>query len=112
MKMKTKKFKRIFIIAFIVFLFLILSFIIISSQNIFSADLVKGKNYIQLNVTEPFYVETLVKLNPTIEVISYKEGNETIGYVNVFNGVGKNFIIENREYEIVVKENTNLIIPN
>ena len=70
------------------------------------------KNYVELNVSNGFYAETLIKLNPDIEAISYKEDNETIGYANVFGGVGKNFVVESRTYEIIVKENINLILPD
>jgi len=73
--------------------------------------LVEGKNVVLLNITSPFYVETLVKLNPKIEAVSYSEGNVTIGYVNVFKGIGENFVVENREYEIVVSKNISLVLP-
>ena len=84
-------------------------FILISSKE--SIVLVEGKNTVRLNITDPFYVETLVKLNPKIEAVSYSEGDITVGYVNVFNGIGKNFVMENREYEIIVSENVSLILP-
>ncbi len=100
--MKTKK----FMIIFIIFIF---SFITISSKD--AVELVKGKNYVELNISQPFYIKTLVKLNPSIEVASYKVGNETIGYVNVFDGVGKNFIVDSREYEIIVGKNITLVLP-
>ena len=89
--------------------------VLITSSSVFTlpaVNLTKGKNVLILNVSSPFYVKTLVKLNPKIDVISYKEGNKTIGYVNVFGGIGENFIIQkNREYEIIVKENTTLVLP-
>ena len=102
--------KTLFIIIFAISLVFAISLIISSKENL-SIELSKGKNYVRLNVSELFYVETLVKLNPLIEAVSYKEENETIGYVNIFKGVGKNFVIQDREYEIVAKESTNLILP-
>jgi hypothetical protein len=88
------------------------SYIVISSKDFFSFDLKKGKNYIAFNLTQPFYVKTLIELNPNIEAVSYRQGNGTYGYVNAFNGIGKNFIIENKEYEIIVNQDTNLVLPD
>jgi len=101
--------------AFIVLAFLFafsLSFIVISSQDAFSVSLAEGKNKVRINLSEPIYAETLIKLNPDIEAISYMEGNRTIGYVNVFDGVGKNFIVADREYEIVASKSINLVLPS
>jgi hypothetical protein len=88
------------------------SLIAISSQSVFSTDLQKGKNLIYINLSEPVYAETIVKLNPEIEVISYTEGNQTFGYVNVFQGIGENFAVEEREYEIIVSKDTGLVLPD
>ena len=99
-------------LAFIVLAFLsalIFSFVVISSKDIFSASLAEGKNKVRINLSEQVYVETLIKLNPDIEAVSYMEGNRTVGYVNVFEGVGKNFILEDREYEIIAGKSINLI---
>jgi len=102
------KFKKI--ITGVIFLFSIV--MIVTSIGITSIDLSKGKNLIMLNITEPFYVETLIKLNPSIEVVSYIENNESIGYVNVYGGIGKNFIMrEGTEYEIIVSDNAGLVLP-
>lgn len=103
--------KKIFFGIFAIILVLAV-FVTISSESIYSIKLSEGKNDVVLNISEPFYVETLIKLNPDIEVVSYKEENKTIGYVNVFGGIGKNFIIESgKEYEIIVSKDINLIIP-
>ncbi len=98
----------------IVFIILVLGFyvIVISSQGVTSVSLTKGKNYVNLNLSEPIYVKTLIKLNPDIEAISYEENNQTIGYVNVFGGIGEDFIVENRDYEIIAGKNLTLIIPS
>lgn len=102
------RFKK-FMIILVIFVIFVGSFITISSKD--AVELVKGKNHVELNISQPFYVETLMKLNPSIEVASYQAGEETIGYVNVFKGVGKNFIVDTGEYEIIVKENTTLVLP-
>jgi hypothetical protein len=92
---------------------LIFSYIAISSITDTSIKLEKGKNNFTFNITEPFYAETLVKLNPEIEVISHKEGDKTIGYVNVYEGIGRNFIIKQGEaYEIIVEKDINLVLPS
>lgn len=93
-------------------LIFLLSLILISSQETFSFELEKGKNKVHINSSEPIYVETLIKLNPEIEAISYSENNRSRGYVNVFGGLGENFIVEDREYEIIVSKNTNLVLPD
>jgi len=91
---------------------LIFSLICVFSESINSLNLFDGKNFIELNFTEPFYAESFVKLNPSIEVISYTENNETIGYINIFGGIGDNFIIQkNKKYEVIVKGNSNLVLP-
>ena len=100
--------KKIFVVG--IFIIVVFSFVIISSRDS-SVELVKGKNYVKLNISEPFYVDTLMELNPDIEAISYKEGNVTVGYISVFEGVGENFVMGDREYEIIVKENVALMLP-
>jgi len=74
-------------------------------------SLEKGKNYVTINNT--IYVQELIRINPEIESISYIDSflNQSIGYVNVFGGVGKNFVIVPEQvYEISVKKNMSLII--
>ena len=88
------------------------SFVIISSKDVFYSDLAEGKNIVRINLSEQVYAETLIRLNPDVEAISYTEGNKTVGYVNVFDGVGKNFILEDREYEIIAGKSINLILPS
>jgi len=103
------KVKTIFLFL-LVFAILVFSFISVFSESVNKIDLNKGKNFIKFNKTD-FYVETLVKLNPSIESVSYTENNKTVGYVNVFGGIGRNFVIEDREYEITAKKNLTLALP-
>ena len=82
------------------------------SASIDSTNFVIGKNHARFNLTEPFYARDLVKWNPSISVVSYIEENKTIGYVNLFNGIGENFIIENnKDYEIILDKNISLVLP-
>jgi len=105
------RFKKTFIFL-LIFFTLIFSLIGVFSENINSLNFSDGKNFIELNFTEPFYVESLIKLNPSIEVISYTENNETIGYINVFGGIGDNFIIQkNKKYEVIVRGDSTLVLP-
>jgi len=99
-----------FFAAFVIFV--LFSIVLISSQGIFSKELEKGKNVVMINLSRPIYAETLINLNPDIEAISYSENNRTIGYVNVLGGIGQNFIVENREYEIIVSKDINLVLPS
>jgi hypothetical protein len=83
------------------------------SGNINSTNLMMGKNHVRFNMIEPFYVKDLVKWNPSITVVSYTEENKTIGYVNLFNGLGENFIIENnKDYEVILNKDINLVLPS
>lgn len=102
--------KIIFLSAFVIFV--LFSIMLISSQDIFSKELKQGKNFVVINLSEPIYVETLVNINPDIEAVSYFENNQTIGYVNVLGGIGENFVIENKEYEIIVSKDVNLVLPS
>jgi hypothetical protein len=75
-------------------------------------SLKKGKNYVAFNNTQDFYVNHLVDFNPEIEVVSYKEDNYSKGYVNSLGGLGENFLIKKDiEYEIILKEDKRLILP-
>jgi len=96
-----------------VFLILAISIMLVSSlSNSSGISLREGKNRIFFNVTNSFNASTLIKLNPEIEVVSYKEGNFTFGYVNFMNGLGDDFEIMNGvSYEIYSSENSTLILP-
>jgi len=74
--------------------------------------LVRGKNYLTFDQT--FFVSELVLLNPEIEYVSYYDDflHKSIGYVNVFGGVGSNFVVKlDKIYEISVSKNMSLILP-
>ena len=110
LKSKNKKVFSLIILASF-FLFFTVSKIGSVSDNT-GTILLAGDNNISFNVTSPFYAGDLVKLNPSIEVVSYNNGSRDIGYVNAFGGIGNNFEIGNGiNYEIFVSENTTLIIP-
>jgi len=96
-----------------VFLTLAISIMLVSSLSSSSGILVReGKNRVVFNVTNSFNASTLVKLNPEVEVVSYKEGNVTFGYVNFMKGIGDDFEIMNgMSYEIYSSENSTLILP-
>jgi hypothetical protein len=104
----------------LLFILILILGLVFSFAGVYSADLTDnstnlliGKNHIKFNLAEPFYARDLVKLNPSIAVVSYTEDNGTIGYVNLFGGIGENFIIENElDYEIILKKNTELVLPS
>ena len=66
-----------------------------------------GKNNVTTSEAfRPIYVQDFMRQYPDIEVISYKDGEDTKGFVNVFGGIGENFIMrENRQYEFIVTQN-------
>ena len=103
--------KNYLILVFGIFLIYIFTILAVSSTDDSSIKLLKGKNNMFLN-TNQIYVKDLVRINPDIEVISYKENNRSIGYVNLFDGIGDNFLINRSiEYEIIVRQDTNLVLP-
>jgi hypothetical protein len=110
LKQRNKKILPLIFLASL-FLFIAISKIVSVSDNTGTA-LIAGDNNVSFNVTSSFYAGDLIKLNPSIEAVSYRESNRTIGYVNAFGGIGSNFEIENGiNYEIFVSENTTLVIP-
>lgn len=105
--------KKIFIWLAIVLFFIVLGVFGVNSLVLDNSyDLVQGKNIVTFNEINPFYVEDLIKLNPEIEVVSYNGDERTIGYVNIYGGLGTNFVIRDATYEIIVKGNTTLFLPN
>jgi hypothetical protein len=66
--------------------------------------LAEGKNNFSYDYFKPIYAEDLVLLYPDITAISYVENNVSYGYVNIFGGIGQNFVIQpGKEYEIIAK---------
>jgi len=62
----------------------------------------KGENIINTSAEfNPIYASELVRIFPEIATIIYNDSGEEIGYVNVFGGIGDNFIVlPNKTYEI------------
>lgn len=100
---------------FILFLVLFASVPFLYSVSVGDYDsttLLEGKNEVFLNLSSPHYVSTLVKLNPSLEAVSYREGNTTLGYINVFGGIGEDFVLYPRTYELISSSNTTLLLPD
>jgi hypothetical protein len=109
----SKKSKKsiVFSLGFVLFLGLSI-FVVSSMSNTSNINLVSGRNIFSFNVSNQFNVSILTQLNPEIQVVSYQKGNETVGYVNFFNGLGKDFEIENGvDYEIYSSKNATLVLP-
>lgn len=74
-------------------------------------ELLKGKNNVTFQKTA--FASDIIKNNPEIEAISYydERAQKTIGYINHFKGIGRNFLITPSEsYEVISKANSTLII--
>lgn len=72
--------------------------------------LLEGKN--QVEIDRAVLVKEIVILNPEIEYVSYYDEflNKQVAYVNVFGGVGDNFLIEpGRIYEFSVRKKIELV---
>lgn len=93
-----------------VLLILSISGIIIAEEFKEGVNLIEGKNLINLSQDfDPIYVEDFVKIYPEITTITYNNGTHELGYVNVFGGIGENFIVyPNKIYEITTKGETSL----
>ena len=95
---------------FFVFVIVILISITIIPANP-TIQLIKGKNNISFDFAPNLYASDLVKAYPEIISISYIENEKSLGYVNVFGGIGKDFPIQgNESYEIIVSKNITLIL--
>jgi hypothetical protein len=71
-------------------------------------QLEQGENEILMSLEfSPIYVSDLIKAYPEIMMITYFDeiSEEEIGYVNVFGGIGENFIMyADKTYFITVEE--------
>ncbi len=79
--------------------------------NTSNYTLIAGKNMITFD--KVMFVRELVNLNPEIQAVSYYDTglDSTLGFVNAFGGVGKNFLIApGRTYEVIVLSNTTLSV--
>ncbi|MCX6750038.1 MAG: hypothetical protein NTZ83_01120 [Candidatus Pacearchaeota archaeon] len=99
------------------FLILLFAVVILGVTGIILAEefkegikLSEGKNIINLSFEfNPLYVEDLVKIYPEIATVTYNESGQEFGYVNVFGGIGENFVIyPNKIYEITTQKEVNL----
>lgn len=98
--------KTFFILIFV--LTLLAGFIV--AERFLEIELSKGKNEIRFNISG-VYASDLIKFYPEIETITYREENETIGFVNIFGGIGVNFMLEsNRTYEINSNKNITIYL--
>jgi hypothetical protein len=92
----------------LIFIFAIfcLSGIIIAEDFREGINLTEGKNIINISFDfNPLYVKDLVKIYPDINAVSYNNSKEKFGYVNVFGGIGDNFVIyPNQIYEITTEK--------
>ncbi len=79
-----------------------------------TVELTKGKNNVMFQ-TDSLYVQDLIAAYPSIETVSYYDSflGTQLGYVNVFGGVGRNFLlVPGQQYEIVLSEDTIFILPS
>lgn len=69
-----------------------------------------GKNQVIIPEDSDYfeiYASDITALNPDIEYIHYQDSflNQSLGYVNVFGGIGDNFLVKSGEsYEIGSKK--------
>jgi len=75
-------------------------------------ELQEGENKIFVeDFFYPKYVSDFVSENPSIQSVTLIENGRSYGYVNVFGGVGRNFIIEQgKEYEVFISDQVNVTL--
>lgn len=99
--------KKIFLVVAVV-LILLVQFMI--AEKFLKVEISEGKNNIFMNYSLG-HASDLTKLYPEIETITYEEDGEKIGYVNVFGGIGKDFLLEpNKTYEINSNKNITIYV--
>lgn len=97
---------------------ILLAILLIVTSSIYAVtqtsevQLIQGKNNVTTSQNfRPTYVSDFVRVYSFIDVISYKEENETVGFVNTFGGIGENFIMyPNQTYEIITKQNATMVL--
>jgi len=94
-------------------LFTIISLIFLTTviaENPVTLELVEGKNNFTIEeYFPPIQIKSLMLNNPEISSASVIEYGKTFGYVNAFEGIGTNFLIESgREYEIYVNKSVTI----
>ncbi len=94
------------IILLIVLIIFAISGIIFAEEFKVGTKLFEGKNVILFESDlSPIYVSELIKRYPEIATVTSNESEIEKGYVNVFGGVGEDFIIyPNKTYEITVQK--------
>jgi len=87
-----------------------ISGVIIAEEFKDSIKIYQGENTINLSFDfNPLYVKDLMIIYPEIATVTYNESNQEWGYVNVFGGIGENFIISpNKIYTITTNQEVNL----
>ncbi|MGY4884737.1 MAG: hypothetical protein ACP5NZ_04130 [Nanobdellota archaeon] len=100
-----------YLIVLSILLILSITGIIFAEEFKKGIEVKEGQNLLNLsNEFEPIYVQDLVKIYPEISTVTYIDSfGEKYGYVNVFGGIGQNFVVyPNSIYEITTKQNIDL----
>lgn len=86
--------------------------VVVIAQSPPTINLDKGKNNFSVDsFFYPIYVSTLVSKHPEIESVTLLDYGRSFGYVNVFGGIGTNFIIEQgKTYEIYTSKPMNITL--
>ena len=93
-----------------IFVIFCISGIIIAEDFRDGIKLYEGKNLVNISFDfNPLYVTDLIKIYPEIQTVTYNDSKQEFGYVNVFGGIGDNFVIyPNKTYEITTKQEITL----
>ncbi len=98
---------RYLLVFFSIFLICLLgiSGIIIAEEFKDTIKINEGKELVNFSSEfSPIYVKDLILLNPNITTVTYNNGTHDLGYVDVFGGIGENFVVSpNKIYEITSK---------
>ncbi len=91
-----------------ILIFIILS-ILLTTYAVNSLEflkLEKGKNLVNWSINQEISAKQLIINYPDIRTITYyDENNESHGFVNIFSGIGENFVlVAGNQYQIDTKE--------
>ena len=84
------------------------------ADSIVTMNVKKGENNIMVeNYFHSLPVSSLISTNPQVQSVTLLEEGQTLGYVNVFGGIGTDFLIEpGKTYEVHSSEDLVIFLNN
>lgn len=95
-------------------LMIVISLTTTLAENPLNIKINEGRNNFTIEeYFPPVYASQLIADYPGIQSVSVKEYGQSLGYINLFGGIGTNFLIESgKNYEIYTSKNITLSLKN